>query len=278
MASAASPPSRPESPSDRELANGLKWSLIAHFAAMTAFLIKSLVFPGTPAVYIPSLRVDIVGLPDQLKNEKKMPLAPVDEKINEALKQAEERELKEKAKEKEEKAEKLEKADPDEMLVKPKKLKEKEKPKEKESDKGDSKDREKKLKSALDRIKALSKIQDEPASSLPVKGNKISKGTSLSGDAVEASEASYFDLVRDRLQNYWELPVWLQRQKLTAQVQVFIDSRGRLRNFRFTKSSGNEKFDEEVRRTLTQSQPFPVPPEAIASSLLVDGISVGFPL
>jgi TonB family protein len=160
------------------------------------------------------------------------------------------------------------------MVVKPQKLEKKAEDKSKKADVS----REKRLKSALDRIKSLSKIQEEAPSSLPMKGNKLSKGTSLSGDAVEAAEASYFDLVRDRLQAYWELPVWLQRQKLTAEVQIFIDSRGKLRNFRFTRSSGNEKFDEEVRKALTQSQPFPIPPEAIVSSVLVDGISVGFPL
>jgi TolA protein len=265
MGAVALPPNRPAYPGDRELSNGLKWSAIAHLGLMTAFLLKSLVFPGTSQRYIPSLRVDIVGLPDQLKNEKRLP-SPVDDKIKEALKQAEQKEAEAKAEKK--KAEKVEKADPDEMVVKPKKAKEE----------GAEKNREKKMKSALDRIKSLSKIQEDAPSALPIKGNKISKGTSLSGDAAEAAEASYFDLVRDRLQNFWELPVWLQRQKLTAQAQIFIDSRGKLRSFRITRSSGNEKFDEEVKRTLTQSQPFPLPPEGIASSVLVDGISVGFPL
>ena len=143
--------------------------------------------------------------------------------------------------------------------------------------------REKKLTSALDRIRALEKIEDESKSeSRPsaaiVKGNKLSKGTSLSGDAKEAAEASYYDTLRSKLQENWELPVWIARQNLDAQVRVYIDPYGRVRSYRFMKASGNDQFDSAIKKTLEDSQPFPKPPDELASSLLVDGILVGFPL
>ena len=37
-------------------------------------------------------------------------------------------------------------------------------------------------------------------------------------------------------------------------------------------------IDEAVKKTLTQSQPFPRPPEDLISSLLSNGILLGFPL
>jgi TonB family protein len=142
------------------------------------------------------------------------------------------------------------------------------------------KQREARLKEALSRIQSLEKIEDAPskAKSQPIKGNKISKGTSLSADAKEALVASYYDTLRDRLNYNFGLPVWLSRQELSAQVQIFIDNRGGLRGYRFTKSSGNPQFDALVKKAVESSQPFPAPPGGLTSSLLADGISVGFPL
>ena len=144
------------------------------------------------------------------------------------------------------------------------------------------KDRELKLKGALARIKALNSISasenDKPQKSVIIKGNKLSQGASLSADAKESAEASYLDTLRTRLQENWELPVWISRQNMSAQVQVFIDSRGRVRSYRFIKASGNAQFDSAIKKTLEESQPFPSPPLDIASALLGDGILIGFPL
>ncbi|MEK7691109.1 MAG: energy transducer TonB, partial [Bdellovibrionota bacterium] len=144
------------------------------------------------------------------------------------------------------------------------------------------KDRSKKLQNALDRIKSLEKIKDqaneEKKMAPPILGNEISRGTSLSDDAVTSMQASYFDQVRDHLQNNWELPVWLARQNLSAQVMVTLDGRGMIRSVRFVKPSGNPQFDETVRRTLRASQPLPIPPSEVKTSVLLDGILIGFPL
>ena len=91
----------------------------------------------------------------------------------------------------------------------------------------------------------------------PIKGNKISKGTSLSGDAKESDQANYYDQFLGRLRDNWALPVWLSRQNLSAQVQIYIDARGRLHGFRFVKLSGNAQFDDAVKQALEESAPFP---------------------
>jgi TonB family protein len=269
-------PDRPIYPADLDYQRGLRWSILVHVFVVAVILIKSLVFPNTPKPYIASLRVDIVGLPDLLKNEKKMtPHGQSLEEIQKMLEKAENdaNKIKKVPPPPKVKEPPVEKAEPDEMVLKPKKIEE---PKSAESEKS----REKKLRAAMDRMKALSKLNvdnksdDTPQDAPPIKGNKLSKGNSLDGDAKESDTANYYDTVREKLQENWALPVWLSRQSLSAQIQITIDEHGRVRDFRFVKQSGNAQFDDAVKRTLAQSQPFPTPPD----DLLMNGILIGFPL
>src|SRR6185312_11718076 len=108
-------------------------------------------------------------------------------------------------------------------------------------------------------------------------GNKISKGTSVSGEAKESDQANYYDSVLQRLRDNWALPIWLTRQNFSAQVQIFIDARGRLHGYRFVRVSGNAKFDDAVKRSLEESDPFPAPPRELSGNVLVNGITFGFP-
>lgn len=255
----------PPHPSDRDFRVGMRLSIVAHLLVLLIVVMKSLVFPGQPKPLIPSLRVDLVGLPDMLKKDKfKLPRPSNPTELAEELKKAEAS-----AKKMTKTSPLVEPAKPDEMVVKPKP--------ETQQKKSDA--REKKLKGALARIKALEKLSsDDSKPSVVVKGNKISKGGSLSEDARESDEASYYDLLKDRLQENWALPPWLARQNLAARVEVFIDAKGKLKNFRFLRGSGNAQFDEAIKNALTASQPFPAPPDNLAAGLLSDGISVGFPL
>lgn len=252
-----------------ELSAGARWSVILHGSVIVILLLKALVFPGKPIPYIPTLRVDVVGLPDVLKRDlNKLANSPPPKAIADALKKTE-TEIK---KAKEHKSVVKEKADPHEMVLKPKVEA--------------TKERQKKLKSALDRIKALNKIgaldskvpSTDTRPSAVVKGNMISKGTSLSGDARESAEPNYLDQVRDRLQQNWALPIWLSRQNYSAQVQIYINRDGTLSRYAFIKPSGNPQFDEAIKRTLTESQPFAQPPAELHGPLLANGILIGFPL
>jgi TolA protein len=269
------PPSKsPPHVAEQGYARALKVSFGIHVAALVFIVFKSLVFPSKPKPYVPSLRVDMVALPDVLKKDlQNLPLNESSKQISEAIKNAE-KEAKELAKPVV-KEPPIEKAEPDEMVLKPKKTSP-------EADKKATAKREKKLMSSLDRIKALAKIEGDTqteakTSGVIIKGNQISKGSSLSGDARE-SDARYEDAVLSKLQQNWSLPVWLSRQNLSAKVRIFIDSRGRVRNYRFEQPSGNPQFDAAIKKTIEDSQPFPPPTEEVASSVLVDGIAFGFPL
>jgi TonB family protein len=224
--------------------------------------------------------VDVVGLPELLRNEKKMipqgkSLDDIQKMLEKAQRQADKIKNIPPPKIKEPPVEKAEK---DELVLHPKKTQPEKTP---EPAKKVSEAQEKRLKAALDRIKALSKLhsdtdneseKDEPAP--PLKGNKISKGNSLDGDAKESDSANYYDSVRAKLQENWALPPWLSRQSLSAQIEITIDSHGQVRDFHFAKTSGNAQFDTAVKKALQESQPFPTPPEELQGN----GILIGFPL
>ena len=264
---------------EKNLKRFIVFSLALHILLLIYLSLKSALFPDQPKEYLPSLRVDLVALPDLKKAEIAEPKAVEVEKPKEIEKPKEEtpevEKPVEKPKEKVKPAPKVQ-AKPDikadtsagDFAVK-KKKKELHEKKEKEA--------QKKLKSALDRIKALERIK-AMAGGDEIKGNRISKGSALSGEAKTSLETTYFDVVLERVRSNWELPKWLQDRELSATVMIYLDARGGLKSFKFTKSSGNEQFDNEVKRTLQASAPFPLPPSAIASDLSGSGISLGFPI
>jgi TonB family protein len=265
---------------EEQLRSNLKWSLALHGGLLLVVLLRSLVFPGEPKQYRPALRVDLVGLPDILKKDLS--------KISPALPPVDSAPADEPSKTTPATAAEIEKADPNEMVLKKKESVSERNRKRLEQlarQENAERERERKMEAALARVKSLARIRSQVAgqassseAGVLIKGNQISKGTSLSGDAAETAELSYLDLVRDKLQQSWELPVWLARQNLSAKVEIFIDGRGVVRTLRFTRPSGNPQFDEAVKRTIAQSQPFPRPPKDQEDSLLYHGISLGFPL
>lgn len=267
----APPRNPPLFQSDRDYHQGLKWSLGLHGGVLALILLKSFVFPGSPVRYLPTLRVDIVGMPDVLK--KDLTSAKAAKELRDLIKNAEKKDQARKPKP----LPKVELAKPDEMVLHPKKQTPEAS---KDVSKKNEKRREKALEAKLNRMKALARISadlDEKPAPV-IKGNQISKGSSVSGEARESAQASYYDGVLDRLRDNWALPVWLSRQDLSAQVQIFIDAQGRLHDFRFVKFSGNSQFDDAVKRALKESDPFPAPPRELSENVLVNGILFGFPL
>jgi TonB family protein len=275
------PPGRLRSPVDPDdtLRRHLKHSGLLHLTLLLFVTVKGLVFPDKPKPYLPALRVDLVGLPDILKKD----LADIPPLPPSASKPAAEPDS-DSAKSRPE----PETADPDEMVLKKTRPQDitrrnRDRLKQLELESRRESERKKKMDAAVERMKSLAKITEgeqgeDPKPGVLIKGNQISRGTSLSGDAREGAEPSYYDSVKARLQQHWELPVWLKRQELSARVEIFIDSRGMIRSYRFTQPSGNAQFDEAVKRTLQVSQPFPAPPKTQAATILLYGISVGFPL
>jgi len=245
------------------LKSALTLSAAIHLAVFGFLFLKWIFFPSAPMTFIPTLRVDMVGLPDVLKKDlSRLEHLPLPKEEAPAL-----------PKKAEPKAD-VEPTSSKDILFKPKKVKSL--PSEKKV--------ENQMKSALNRIKALDKIKDDDdtpkstSETAVIRGNKISPGTSLSGEAKEAIETSYFEKVRDQLLEVWTLPPWLARQNLEAQIQVTINGVGVVTGLRFIKPSGNAQFDEAVKAAISQAQPLPKPPKDILGLVGSQGILIGFPL
>jgi TonB family protein len=238
----------------------LKKSVFFHLFFIFLMWAGGNLLPKSSPNYTPVLRVDLVGLPSQTQKIGGRPkLAPPPVPAAKAT---------------------PDEAPPDEEGVLPSKKKPKEKEKAESKPKDDSKNR---MQNILSRMKALDKVKGDESDANeteegtgPILGNKISKGSSLEG--VEADEGSYVDSVLTKLKDNWALPVWLQQQNLSAAVRVRIDFSGRLVGIVFDRSSGNPQFDEEVRRAIRESAPFPPPPKKNRVDVLSDGLPFGFPL
>lgn len=227
---------------------GLRRSLAVHSTLAVLIIILGYLSVKEPIKYTPSIKVDLVALPDIKKSE-------LDKMKMDQFEEPKEESKAPKVKSQKESAPKKEEAD---FSLKKEKLSKK-----------DS------LKQAIDRIKALEAIENEvKAKSKPqLKGNILSKGNSLSGDTAQDMNA-YIGKLQNKLRENWNLPIWLTRQNFNAKAVIFLSKTGTVTNTIIAQSSGNQQFDDYGIKTIRQSQPFgPPPPE-----VLDGGITLGFPL
>lgn len=248
-----------------------KISAALHLIIGFIFVAAPLLFPHKPIQYVPSVRVDLVGLPDMTKAEQQN--KPVPAVSNAELKRLEKKLDAMKDAPKLEPVPEVEKevAKPDEMVLKKETKKEVAPVK-----KDDSAQRKKQLNSAIERMKALEAIRGEQSDSeavKPLKGNVVNKGSALFGEQTNDTNA-YVDSLVTKIRANWDLPIWMARQKASAKIVLRIRSDGSIGQIQFVQTSGNEKFDQFVRNCITKSAPFDPPPADIES----DGIMLGFPL
>ncbi len=241
---------------ESSLSQGLKWSILGHIGFFLLVTVKSFLFTEHLKPYIPTLKVDLVALPDVLKKDQ-IASSPSQAHIP-ALEQ----------KKTPQKAETQTAPSHDMSLAsKTHKLSPAEKNKE-----------------ILKRFRSLTKVHSWDEESRPrvpahlIKGNQISKGSSLDGEARESASIDYRDLLKDRLSPNFQLPVWLKRQTLNAQVRIFIADSGRVIRYVFENRSNNSQFDTLVVRAIEQSEPLPSPPQELRQKMMNHGILVGFPL
>lgn len=245
-------------------------SLSLHLSLFLVFAVKIVLFPNVRLEHISAVRVDFVALPD-----KDPQLAP----------QGEEKPVSEEkpmAETKPSISEPTEKPSPKTEVKTEKKPEAKIKsPKESKPSKPDTKLQEQQS-SALQRIAALSKIKKRRATddAVPegttVKGNRLSEGNSLTG--VEKIEYNrYLSDLDLHIKKNWHLPEWLVAKPLTTSILVRFDGNGQLLEKKLIRSSGNKEFDKEALDAVTQSVPFPAPPENLISYFQSQGIELRFP-
>ncbi|MGB8332232.1 MAG: cell envelope integrity protein TolA [Polyangiales bacterium] len=118
----------------------------------------------------------------------------------------------------------------------------------------------------------------------------LTKGPELEGDPdgiIEGTKSSGNDLeiYLGKLYSYfrsgWQVPTLItdeELQKLTCVIELSITKDGRVGAYEVTRPSGNEAFDESVRRRMAQAEgaDLPAPPDSVANRILGETISLRF--
>ena len=85
--------------------------------------------------------------------------------------------------------------------------------------------------------------------------NEASQGTS----SDETLSLEYLLLIKRKLQNNFEVPIYLRNQKnLYAVVDIEISSQGQILHYEFLKKSTSSEFNRAVEKCLKVSSPLPI--------------------
>lgn len=214
-------------------------SVVFHISIALVFTVKAVFFPTEIPEYVPTMKVDIVGLPEKRTPEEK--ISPLSEPKTEPTST---------------------KKDPPLQ-------------KNKTKDILDNFKREQKNKDILEKFKKRISDSQKPATKT-IAGNQVSPGTSLRGlDKIDFD--NYVGSVDSHVKAYWVLPEWMLSQNLTAVVNIKIDRNGQIIEKIFVKKSGNKSFDDYVEAALEKANPLPPPPDRLSDLVALRGITFGFP-
>lgn len=224
-------------------------SVLLHIAVLTAFGLRLLFrTPSAPMIFQSAIRVDMVALPEKSTASAEAPVSTPQETKAAPLPLTPQQTV-------------------ESVTPKPVAL---------------QKDLKKKQSKALDQLKALEALKDEVSREETNKKKTLLNGNILSaGSAIKGINKLDYDQysgnVEARIKSNWELPEWLARSQLRAQVLVKIDKQGFVIKKEMLKSSNNPTYDSLVLQAIDKSSPFPPPPERLAEIIEFDGIIFQFP-
>lgn len=249
------------------------FSVLFHLGIAFSFISLSVFSPGTLAdlfskkklsenVYQSFVQVDVVGLPDELADQKLNPLLP--EVANPEI-------FKEVTKGKSES-----KAD---VMEEIKSTKEKEQHKQQAAKKEAErkKEQEQALNAALEEAKreqALKGLQTKSGQKGrgKIKGNIVSQGTSSTG-AIGNAKDRYVGVLTESIKQQFNVFSWQQKNGLMAEVKLMLLPNGRVRWRKIVKPSRDLLYDSAVLQAIDDAQPFPVPED---KNLINDEITINF--
>lgn len=244
----------------------LRYSIGTHAIAFVLILLYVFLGPSREEPFQPAIQVDIVELPDFVKNERKL--------VDTSLPVKDEPVPPPPAPEPKTK---------DEMTLKedPKPTKDAKSALDRIKEQVERKRRAEEQKRQVEEQKRL-KIRQKEAQKFEEKfrnrlgGNNLNQGNSVTGTLATAVNA-YAGHVTDKIRNYWELPPFLRDKQNRAIVNLFIDANGGARYY-FKKKSGDSVFDNLVKDAIDRSIPFAPPPAELVGELKRRGMEVRFPL
>lgn len=276
---------------DRRVKRFVTISFALHIALFLSFGIGSLFAPKT-LVIAPAVQIDMVALPNQLKGEEPPEVDLTKEarpNVNEPPPNVE---AKVENPPEPEPEPKVSEPDPDAMAL------EREK-KEKDKKRKEELDAKKRAAEALKKMKAEAEKERQEEERRrqealakrkkdledfnkkyreALRGNQKNEGNSATGEVGQAVMNAYQGHLLDRLRRNWALPQFLQGKGYRAVMRIYLDARGNVVGKTFTRTSGNNMFDNYVESAVDQSSPFAPPPAEMASGLRSGGVEIQFPL
>lgn len=205
------------------------------------------------------VQVDVVGLPDQLINERINPLLPEVPKPGTSTQKPTVE------------AKPSQKDIMEDALTKTKK--------EKNTKQKDSreKDQEQAIREALEeaqREQALKGLQTKAGNKGrgKIKGNILSEGTSSSG-IVGTAKDKYVGILTESIKQQFNIFSWQQKTGLVAEVKLMLLPNGRVKWRKIVKPSRDVMYDSAVLQAIDDAQPFPIPEDR---GLIQDEITINF--
>jgi len=116
---------------------------------------------------------------------------------------------------------------------------------------------------------------------LVLEGNKVSKGTSITGDEVTLGQKEFINYIQalpDRIRPNWKLPSYLTDKGLRCRVRVYLASNGSVLRVTIYESSGDAEYDSKALKAIKISSPLPKPVREILARVTSGDIILGFPL
>jgi colicin import membrane protein len=117
-------------------------------------------------------------------------------------------------------------------------------------------------------------------SELVLEGNKISKGMAIIGDTrgmVMGAFGQYVSSIPDFVRPNWKLPATLLESNLNCRVRIYLNADGKLEKAELFESSGNKEYDKRAIQAVMNSS-FPKPSKEIIDKVRSGNILLGFPL
>ncbi|MAX67699.1 MAG: TonB family protein [Bacteriovoracaceae bacterium] len=125
------------------------------------------------------------------------------------------------------------------------------------------------------------KIDKRALKKLILEGNKVSQGSSITGEELIESQKEfvrYIQALPDKVRPNWKLPTYLIEKNLRCRIRIFIASDGKVVKTEILESSGDEEYDQKALSAIKQSSPLPKPSSNILKEVTSGQVVLGFPL
>lgn len=133
--------------------------------------------------------------------------------------------------------------------------------------------------SAIERLRALQNLEKRlrlVKKDAERKGNRVTPGASLPSSGKENVLDEYRSVVVEKIKLRWSLPSYLRKQEaLSGEMIIFLNPDGGVIRKEIV-SSGVQEFDGYMNQALEEALPFPAVPEALRRELRYDGVSITF--